>query len=166
MKVLATALLVLMAAFPAAAGDEFGLGLAEMDFSAATEPEPAGLAPDLEADGGSAGERSESLVYRAAMTPRDPSERTLALWNSDLGRVHWALASEQAMLGREGLVHGGRMVGLGLATTAVGDGNPSGLAFALGRGKWAEMNANQKLQTGVEASIVFALLYFMLANAD
>ena len=159
-------LLIISVSLPVAAGDGFGLGLAEMDFSAATEPETGGLAAGLERGDVDGTDRSESLVYRAAMTPRDPSERTLALWNSELGRVHWALASEQAMLGRQGLVHGGRMVGLGLATTAVGDDSPGGLALALGRGRWAEMNANQKLQTGVEASIVFALLYFMVANAD
>jgi len=159
-------LLMAAIAIPAAADDGFSLGLAEMDFSGATEPETVGLVADLEAGGDSAGDHDESLVYETALTPRDPAERTLALWDSDLGRVHWALASEQAMLGREGLVHGGHMVGLGLATTAIGDGNPGGLAMALGRGKWAEMNANQKIQAGVEASLLAALIYFMAQYAD
>ena len=165
MRTLVVVLLTLIA-LPVAAGEGFGLGLAEMDFSAADEADVAPLAAGIETDDVDSADRSESLVYRTAMMPRDPTERTLALWNSDLGRVRWALAEQEAMLGRQGLVHGGRMVGLGLATSAVGDGDPGGLALALGRGNWAEMNANQKLQAGVEASFLAALIYFMFANAD
>ncbi|HSN56031.1 MAG TPA: hypothetical protein VLT32_15260 [Candidatus Sulfomarinibacteraceae bacterium] len=165
MRNLVVVLLTLMA-LPVAAGEGFELGLAEMDFSARDETDVAPLVAGIGTDDVDGADRSERLVYRAAMTPRDPSERTLALWDSDLGRVRWALAEQEAMLGRQGLVHGGRMVGLGLATTTLGDGDPNALALALGRGNWAEMNANQKLQAGVEASILAALIYFIVANAD
>ena len=158
---------VAMMAFPAAADDGFSLGLTELDFSTepATENSPRNLS-ELSLQDSSA-ERSEVLAFTASLKPRSPSQRTEALWNSDLGRVYSALAAERAMLGREGLVNGGRMAGLGMATAGIGDGDPNGaLGMALGRGRWAEMNANQKLQAGVEASILGALLAFMVSYAD
>jgi hypothetical protein len=161
------ALLIALIALPVAADDGFALGLAEMDFSAEpTEEAPARALDSLEAED-VATDHAESLVYRAALQPRTVNERSLALWNSDLGRVHYAMAADQAMLGRQGLVNGGRMVGLGLATGIIGDGDPNGaLSPALGHWKWAEMNANQKVQATVEASFIAALVYFMFANAD
>ncbi len=84
-----------------------------------------------------------------------------------MARVHYALAAQHAMLGREGLVNGGRMAGVGLGTAGIGDGDPnSALGMALGRGKWAEMNANERVQAGVEATFLGALLAFMISNAD
>jgi len=44
----------------------------------------------------------------------------LALWNDPLGRVYYNLAAEESMLGRTGLVNGGRALGAGLALTALG----------------------------------------------
>ena len=160
-------ILVALMALPVAAGDGFTLGLAEMDFSAETEEAgPSRILGALEADEPDP-EYNESLVYQAALIPRSANERTLALWNSDFGRLYYELAAQQSMLGREGLVNGGRMAGLGLATAGIGDSDPNGaLGLALGRGKWAEMNANQKLQAGVEASFLAALLYFMVQYAD
>ena len=158
--------IVALLALPVVAADDFTLGLTEMDFSAdepVETPENVGAMVSDEIPT----ERAEVLAFQASLHLQSPDERTLALWNSDLGRVHYALAAQQAMLGREGLVNGGRMVGLGMATAAIGDGDPNGaLGMALGRGKWAEMNANQKLQAGVEASILGALLAFMVSYAD
>ena len=112
-------------------------------------------------------ERAEVLAFTAALRPVSGKERIQALWNSDMARVHYALAAQHAMLGREGLVNGGRMAGVGLGTAGIGDGDPNGaLGMALGRGRWAEMNANQKLQAGIEATILGALLAFMISNAD
>jgi hypothetical protein len=160
------AFIIALLAVPAAADDAFTLDLAEMDFSGGHVEEKADGLPALVADKIPA-ERAEVLAFQASLHVQSPDERTLALWNSDLGRVHYALAAEQAMLGREGLVNGGRMAGVGLATAGIGDGDPNGaLGMALGRGKWAEMNANQKLQAGVEASILGALLAFMVSYAD
>ena len=160
-------LLVAMMAFPAAAGEDFSLGLAEMDFG----DDPAAEAPPHElgdvALSGDTAERAEVLAFQAALKPRSPNERTMALWNSEMGRLHYALAAERSTLGREGLINGGRMAGLGMATAGIGDGDPNGaLGMALSRGKWAEMNANQKLQAGVEATILGALLAFMVSYAD
>lgn len=160
-------LIVAMMAFPVTADDGFSLGLTEIDFS--TKPRNESPNQDLNDlslpnDGA---ERAEVLAFQASLQPKSPNERTLALWNSEMGRLHYALAAEQAMLGREGLVNGGRMAGLGMATAGIGDGDPNGaLGMALGRGKWAEMNANQKLQASVEASILGALLAFMVSYAD
>ncbi len=165
MRFLITVLVALMA-LPAAADEGFTLGLTEMDFS----PEQSEPAPDtdtlISADGVPA-ERAEALGFQAALQVQSPKERTEALWNSDLGRVYYEQAAQQAMIGRQGLVNGGRMAGLGMATAGIGDGDPNGsLGLALGRHKWVEMNANQKLQAGAEAGFIAALLYFMVANAD
>ncbi len=160
------ALLVAMVAFPVAADDGFGLGLAEMDFSAKTTDEATDDLTVLAAQD-IPSERAEVLAFQASLRPTTGAERTQALWNSDMARVHYALAAQHAMLGREGLVNGGRMAGVGLATAGIGDGDPNGaLGMALGRGKWAEMNANQRVQAGVEATILGALLAFMISNAD
>jgi len=159
-------LIVALVALPVMSGDDFSLGLTAMDFSADPAEKAQPAFRELGANEAHPDHR-ESLVYRAALQPPTANEQTLALWDSELGRVYYAMAAEQAMLGRQGLVNGGRMVGLGLATGTIGDGDPNGgLALALGRGRWAEMNANQKLQAGVEASFLAALVYFMLANAD
>ena len=161
------AFIVALLALPVGAEDGFILGLAEMDFSA---PESAQVSePNLTemVSDEIPAEHAEVLAFQASFHVQRPNERTLALWNADLGRVYYALAAEQAMLGREGLVNGGRMVGVGLATTAIGDGDPNGaLGLALRRGKWVEMNANEKIQAGVEASILGALLAFMVSYAD
>jgi hypothetical protein len=160
------ALVVALAALPVAAGDGFGLGLAEIDFSASGTETGSAVAVTLGPDDVPE-ERSEVLAFQAALEPRSPEERTRALWDSEMGRLHYALAAEQAMLGREGLVNGGRMMGLGMATAAIGDGDPNGnLGLVLGRQRWVELNANQKLQATVEASILVALLAFMVTNAN
>ena len=46
----------------------------------------------------------------------------MALWNDPLGRIYYNLAAEESMLGRTGLVNGGRSLGAGLALTALGGG--------------------------------------------
>ena len=161
------AFLVALVALPVAAEDGFTLGLAEMDFSApesAQAPKPS--LTEMVSDEIPA-ERAEVLAFQASLHVQTPNEKTEALWNADLGRVYYALAAEQSMLGREGLVNGGRMAGLGMATAGIGDGNPNGaLGLALGHQKWAEMNANQKLQAGAEAGILAALLAFMVSYAN
>ncbi len=158
--------LVALLALPAAADDGFSLGLVEMDFSETSTQPPAGGLATLVADDVAA-ERAEMLAFQAALHRQSPEERTEALWNSDLGRVYYQMAAEQSMLGREGLVNGGRMAGLGMATAGIGDNDPNGaIRLAFGRHKWAEMNANQKIQAGVEAGFIAALLYFMVANAN
>jgi len=163
-RTLVTLLLASMT-LPAAAGDGFTLGLAEIDFTTADTAEPSG--PGVMVDASIVERRAETLAYQAALRPVDPTERTEALWGSEMGRLYYELAAQQAMLGREGLVNGGRMTGVGLATAGLGDGDPNGaLGMALGRGKWVEMNANQKLQAGIEASILGALIAFMISYAD
>ncbi len=160
------ALLVALMALPVAAEDGFTLGLAEIDFSVEAPVETPNTVGAM-VTGEIPAERAEVLAFQAALRPGNARERTQALWNSDMARVHYALAAQQAMLGREGLVNGGRMAGLGMATAGIGDGDPNGaLGMALGRGRWAEMNANEKLQAGVEATILGAILAFMVSYAD
>jgi hypothetical protein len=78
------------------------------------------------------------------------------------------MASEQAMLGREGLVNGEHMLGLGLATTALGDGSHGGGINLLtdGRASWAELNAGEKLQIGLEASVAAGILYAIFGGLN
>jgi len=44
----------------------------------------------------------------------------MALWNDPMTRLLYAMAAEESMIGRTGLVNGGRMLGAGLAMTALG----------------------------------------------
>jgi hypothetical protein len=70
------------------------------------------------------------------------------------------------MLGRQGLVGGGRMLGLNMATTALGDGSRGGLGKLVAGERWHELTVKQKIQAGVEASFLAALLYYMAQYAD
>jgi hypothetical protein len=160
------AFLVALMALPIAADGGFTLGLAEMDFSTESSEEAIGELTELASEDVPS-ERPEVLAFQASLNHTTAAQRTDALWNSDMGRLYYAMAAEQSMLGREGLVNGGRMAGVGLGTAGIGDGDPNGaLGMALGRGKWAEMNANQKVQAGVEAGILGALIAFMVSNAN
>ena len=158
--------LVALMALPVAADDGFTLDLTEMDFATEKPAQTPDGVVSMVTDQ-IPPERAEILAFQAALRPVSGKERAQALWSSDMARVHYALAAQHAMLGREGLVNGGRMAGVGLATAGIGDGDPNGaLGLALGRGKWAEMNANQRVQAGVEATLLGALLAFMISNAD
>lgn len=159
-------LFMALMALPAAADDGFSLGLAEMDFSAPdSETVSASLHAMVAED--DASDRAGVLAFQAAFRPINSAERTQALWNTDMGRLHYELAAAQSMLGREGLVNGGRMMGIGLATGAIGDGDPNGaLGLMIGRHKWVEMNANQKFRAGVEVSILAGLVYALATLAD
>ena len=119
------AFIVALVALPVAADDAFTLDLADMDFSGGHTEEKTNGLPVLVGDEVPP-ERAEVLAFKAALRPRGAKERAQALWNSDLARVYYALAAEQAMLGREGLVNGGRMAGVGLGTAGIGDGDPNG----------------------------------------
>lgn len=165
MRTVFLSILVLVAALPAAAQDRFSLGLDTLPLD---EPlvvipkagDPGGLELDM------ADDRREDLVYRSALTPRSNKEFTLALWNAPMGRLYYSRAEAEAMLGREGLVHGGRMTGLGLATTAVGDGSQSGLSFLASGGSWSELTLGEKFAAGAEASFVAAFLYALASFAN
>ncbi len=167
MRRFAAFLLALAAAATAGAGDGFTLGLEALSLDAlAAASEPAVLpAPDgLEVE--LADDSREALVYRAAMTPTSESEFRLALWNSPMGRLYYARAEAEAMLGREGLVHGGHSLGVGLSTTAVGDYSSSSLGFLADGGEWSQLTASEKFAAAAEASILAAILYGLVEMAD
>ena len=119
------AFFVALMALTVAAEEEFTLGLAEMDF---TGEESVNTAEGVEVlvSGEVPPERAEILAFKAGLRPSSGKERAQALWDSDLARVYYSLAAQQAMLGREGLVNGGRMNGVGLGTAGIGDGDPNG----------------------------------------
>ncbi len=63
---------------------------------------------------------AELLGPRHRIDPGYDREIRLALWNDPMGRLFYAMAAEDAMNGRTGLVNGGRSLGAGLALTALG----------------------------------------------
>jgi hypothetical protein len=107
-----------------------------------------------------------NLVYRSAAVPRTDREYRLALWNSPMGRLNYDRAAAESMLGREGLVGGGRLAGLGMATTALGDGDPAGLELLIRSEAWTSLPLGTKVEAGLQASFVAALLYFMADSAN
>jgi len=167
MRRFAALLLALAAAATAGAGDGFTLGLEALSLDALAAASEAAVLPAadvLEVE--VADDSREALVYRAAMTPTSESEFRLALWNSPMGRLYYGRAEAEAMLGREGLVHGGHSLGVGLATTAVGDGSSSSLGFLADGGKWSQLTAGEKFAAAAEASFVAAILYGLVEMAD
>jgi hypothetical protein len=111
----------------------------------------------------STGDRSSfDLVYRNAATPRTDRELRLALWNSPMGRLYYERAAAESMLGREGLVGGGRLAGLGLTTAALGDGDPGGLQLLVTGESWKSLSPADRSQAGLQASFAAALFYFMV----
>lgn len=148
----------------AAAQDGFSLGLDKLPLDAVVAA-PTGAGTDgleLELDDDS----REALVYRAAVTPASPTEFRLALWDSPMGRLYYGRAEAEAMLGREGLVHGGRMIGLGMGAAALGDQSSSSLGFLAGGGSWSELTLGEKFAAGAEASFLAAILYALVEYAD
>jgi hypothetical protein len=151
----------------AEANDGFSLGLEELSL----EPAPTGDdMVALDRDGGMSvevvDEDRDALVYRMAITPSSPNEFRLALWDSPMGRLYYSRAEAEAMLGREGLVHGGRMVGLGMGAAALGDQSSSTLGFLAGGGSWSELTLGEKFAAGAEASFLAAILYALVEYAD
>jgi hypothetical protein len=170
-KAPAALLLVLVAAVAVgAAQDRFSLGLDRLPIEApsdsATEAVsgapalPPGLS--LELEDASAG---QGLVYRSAIAPTSAREFRLALWDSPMGRLYYDRAEQESMLGRGGLVAGNRMIGLGMSTTALGDGDPGGLQLMM-RHRWSELTLSDKVRAGVEASFLAALVYYMAEAAN
>jgi hypothetical protein len=166
MRTLAGLVLAVVAPASAAAGDGFSLALEALPLDtlwaageAAVLSETDGLEVEL------ADDSRDALVFQASMIPSSPAEYRLALWNSPMGRLYYSRAEAEAMLGREGLVHGGHTLGAGMATTAVGD-TKSGLGFLLGGGSWSELPPSEKFAAAAEASIVAAILYGLVEMAD
>ena len=160
-------MLTLAAAATAAAGDSFTLGLVNLPLEAVTAAADEGVLPGddgLEVE--LADNSREALVYRAAMTPSSESEFRLALWNSPMGRLYYTRAEAEAMLGREGLVHGGHSLGVGMATFAVGDTPSTTLGFLVDGTKWTELTTAEKFAAAAEASFVAAILYGLVELAD
>ena len=160
-------MLVVSVSAAAAAGDGFSLGLEGLSLNALAAAGEAAALP--EADGlevALADDSREALVYRAAMTPSSASEFRLALWNSPMGRLYYARAEAEAMLGREGLVHGGHSLGVGVATTAIGDHSSSSLRFLADGGSWSQLTASEKFAAAAEASFLAAILYGLVEMAD
>jgi len=167
MRAAALFVIVLVLAVPAAAQEGFTLGLADMPLpveAQTVEPtvdaSPGGIDLDI------ADTTREELVYWSAITPRTEKEFTLALWNAPMGRLYYSRAEAESMLGREGLVHGGRMVGLGLATGTIGDQGQSTLGFLAHGGTWSELTLGEKFAAGAEASFLAAILYALASYAD
>ena len=164
-----TVLLMLALAAAAAAGadDGFSLGLVALPLdalAAAGEDAVLPAADDMKAE--LVDSSRDALVFRASFTPSSESEYRLALWNSPMGRLYYDRAEAEAMLGREGLVHGGHSLGVGMAAFAVGDAPSTTLGFLADGTKWTELSAAEKFTVAAEASFVAAILYGLVEMAD
>jgi hypothetical protein len=111
---------------------------------------------------------SEGPDIPASAVPVDPEQEfRLALWNSPLGRVHYQLASEQSMLGREGLVGGGHALGAGLSMYAIGGaGSQPPLLFPTREHPWREWSTKEKVKAAAYGGIVAAILWQLVEMAD
>jgi hypothetical protein len=167
MRRFAALLLALAAAAAAGADDGFSLGLVDLELEAvaatldgAVPSESDGLALEIGDDS------RDALVFQASFTPSSEAEFRLAMWNSPMGRLYYGRAEAEAMLGREGLVHGGHSLGIGVATTALGDASSSSLGFLLEGGEWSKLTTGEKFAVAAQASFVAAILYGLVEMAD
>ncbi len=82
------------------------------------------------------------------------------LWNAPLGRLYYNLASQQAMLGREGFVNGGQSLGLGMTTLALGDARHRGVQLLLDGTPWGALPPGQGLRAGfgIASAIAMAIV--------
>ncbi len=107
-------------------------------------------------------ERSTSFEPRFVIDLDWEREMRLSLWNDPLGRVAYNLAAELSMVGRTGLVHGGHMVGVGLGTTALGDGRSPAMRLMHRERSWKELSGMEKIQVGTEAVVGLGILWAIL----
>lgn len=167
MRRFAALLLALAAAAAAGADDGFSLGLVALPLDALAAAGEDALLPaadDMKVELGDSSR--DALVFRASFTPTSEREFRLALWNSPMGRLYYDRAEAEAMLGREGLVHGGHSLGVGMATFAVGDTPSTTLGFLVDGGSWSQLTASEKFAVAAEASFVAAILYGLVELAD
>jgi hypothetical protein len=82
------------------------------------------------------------------------------LWNAPLGRLYYNMASQQAMLGREGFVNGGQPLGLGMTTLALGDARHRGVQLLLDGTPWGALPPGQGLRAsfGIASAIAMAIV--------
>jgi hypothetical protein len=58
------------------------------------------------------------------------------------------------------------MLGLGLATTAIGDASPGGVGLLMGSGSWAELSPKERFKTGFDIAITAGILYAVIQGID
>ena len=80
------------------------------------------------------------------------------MWQDPMVRARYNMMAETSMLGRGGLVHGGRMVGVGLAPTVIGDFRHSGTQFRLDGNSWSELSRREKIETGFQVTVGTGIL--------
>jgi hypothetical protein len=93
-------------------------------------------------------------------------EYTVALWNAPMGRLRYEAAAMHATLGRDGLVHGGHMLGWGMATTALGDGRHDGLQLLFDGGRWSDLSRRERLQVGFDIALGAGILAAFIDGLD
>lgn len=133
-------LIALVIAVPVTAEEGFTLGLEATAITDEAEIAPQKKSVSLQPPARPSAHDDYALVYRTALKPASDKEFTLALWDAPLGRTLYAVAADQAMLGREGLVGGGRMVGLGMSSSALGDGTGGSLGRLMSGARWYELS--------------------------
>ncbi|GEM_PF-4200457 len=107
-------------------------------------------------------EQSTSFEPRFVIDLDWEREMRLSLWNDPQGRVAYNLAAELSMVGRTGLVHGGHMLGVGLGTTAIGDGRSPVMRLMHRERSWRELSGMEKIQVGTEVAVGLGILWAIL----
>ena len=166
MRIVALLLAVVVAALSGAA-QEAGIAeepvVADGEPAAAVAENPAPQRFTLDLEVTFENEAADG-VFDAASVLRIRSERDYRalLWSDPLARVRYDMAAETAMLGREGLVHGGHMVGIGLGNAVIGDGSRSGVGMLLdGRG-WSELSGAERVQAGFDVALTAGILWALI----
>jgi len=93
-------------------------------------------------------------------------ELKAALWDAPLGRVRYQLARQQAMIGREGLVGGGHMLGVGMASSVLGDGRAQGVELLLSGKTWSELSNKERFKASVQVTLWAGVLAAIANELD
>ena len=96
-------------------------------------------------------------IDQAKLLNLSERQQRAQLWNAPMGRLYYNFAAQQAMLGREGLVNGGQMLGLGMSNLALGDARHRGVQLLLDGTPWGALTPGQQLRTGFGIASAIAL---------
>lgn len=167
MRIAALLLAVALTAVPGVAqevetAESVAAAAAEPATEVAETPSPQRFSLDLELAFENDDDRDGVFDAASVLRIRSEREYRALLWSDPLARVRYNMAAEQAMLGREGLVHGGHMVGIGLGNAVIGDGSRSGVGLLLDGRAWGEMTGAERAQAGFDLALTAGILWALI----
>lgn len=104
------------------------------------------------------------LDPRSVLRIDSDREYRAMMWQDPMVRARYNMMAETSMLGRGGLVHGGHMVGVGLAPTVIGDFRHSGTQFRLDGNSWSELSRREKIETGFQVTVGAGILLAIIGG--